>query len=181
MKIAQYRGKSLWPSRIIRWLTRGPYSHTAFLFDEQTATACRQLRREGCYLGNLEFQEAGAVVEAWDNGVRCVSSLSDQHTPGTEVDIFEFVEPLTLAEEKALVQEIVKELGKPYDWTDVTRFVTRIPGKTDGSKWFCSELVFELCRRIGRLLFAMTLAWEVSPVMVPRSIALRYLRSETTT
>lgn len=34
------------------------------------------------------------------------------------------------------------QMGCGYDWRNVLRFVTRIPGRENG-RWFCSELVFK--------------------------------------
>ena len=64
IKIIAYKGRSL-TSKAIKLLTRSEYSHVAFMFDD------------------------GSVVEAWDNhGLRKVSSISEQHSPNTEVDVF---------------------------------------------------------------------------------------------
>jgi uncharacterized protein YycO len=33
-------------------------------------------------------------------------------------------------------------IGQGYDWRNVFRFLTRIPGR-ENQRWFCSELVFK--------------------------------------
>jgi uncharacterized protein YycO len=148
MKIALYQGKSLL-SRAIRWQTRSIYSHAAFLLND------------------------GSVIEAWQPRVRHVESLSAQHTPGTTVDIFDFVDPLTRSESDRLEKLAMADLGIPYDYQSVFRFLTRERETAGGrKKLFCSEQVFSLCAGIDRHLLARTEAWRVPPDWIARSTRL---------
>jgi len=142
-------------SRVIRWLTRSDYSHVAVVLND------------------------GRVVEAWDSGVRIVDSLSDQHTPGTTVDLFEFDPPLTQGQEAAGERYLLGRIGKRYDWTGVFRFVTRRRG-SDANRDFCSELLDQTVQAMELTLFRQTQSWEIPPGWVPRSLALKFVRREVT-
>ena len=170
MKIANYQGKS-WISRVVRWVTRSVYSHTAFVFDEMSERAALELAKAGVDLPKLQFIHPGAVCEAWASGLRNVASLSSQHTPGTVVDIFSLVQPLSLTEEMTLVKAIHDDIGDAYDFKNVLRFVTRRPGSPDGD-WFCSEWVFQRFLDVNRAFLLRTAAWEVPPGWIARSLAL---------
>jgi len=175
MRIALYKGKSL-ISRAIREWTRSDYSHAAFLFDEQTERVARQLA-----LPKLKHNAAGSVVEAWHvGGVRNTASLSADHSRGTEVDVFEFIEPLTITQEEQLLWMLHDDIGKPYNFRHILKFLTRRDGK-DSGKLFCSEQVFDRTKRIGRELLARTEAWRVPPDWIPRSTTLRLFDTIITT
>jgi hypothetical protein len=175
MKIAQFRGVS-GVSRIIRFLTRGPYSHSAFVFDGQTEDVAMCMARQ---LNRMPFLNEGALVEAWLPCVRNVHSISSQHTPGTVVDLFDFNPLLTEAEEEKLLLILNGQIGTPYAVRDVLRFVTRRPGGETG-RLFCSELVFMDSFDIGRLLLAETQPWEVPPSWIQRSRSLKPAGTVTT-
>lgn len=132
-------------SRLIRWQTRSPYSHAAFLLDE------------------------GSVIEAWQPCVRHVKDLSTQHTPGTRVDIFAFADGLSPMEDMRLGSLLFADVGTPYDYRSIFRFMTR--EQRDGSKrrLFCSEQVYSRCAAIGRELLARTESWRVPPDWIARS------------
>jgi hypothetical protein len=186
VKIACYKGTSF-QSKAIRFLTRSEYSHAAFLFDEQTEDAVHELLRTyPARVNGIQHIYRGAVVEAWSPTVRSTFSLSREHTPGTQVDIFDFCAPFTrelwplrIDQEKDLVMALAAEIGTPYDWKDVFRFVTRRPGDLD-RRWFCSELVFAKCLAINRPLFERTKAWEVPPGWLPRSPYLKWTKTVIT-
>lgn len=172
MKIALYRGKSL-VSLMIRWITRSPYSHAAFALDGRSRFVLARLYEEGKAGKLAPFAwptnplarigaHAGPVVEAWSGGVRASGGLSTLHTPGTHVDLFKFKKPLDEDEERKLLLLIEGDVGDPYSYWNVLRFITRRPGSEDGS-WFCSELVFQRCKDIGRELLARKEAWAVPP------------------
>lgn len=155
MRIALYQGKSL-ISRLIRWQTRSPYSHAAFLLDD------------------------GNVIEAWVPCCREISptskvhspklvALSKQHTPGTRVDIFNFVCPLTREENQRLEWLARRDVGTPYDYRSIFRFVTRKRSSQQRRRLFCSEQVFARCEQIGRALLDRTEAWRVPPDWLARS------------
>lgn len=156
MRIALYQGKS-WISKLIRWQTRSKYSHAAFLLDDDT------------------------VIEAWQPCVRHVANLSAQHTPGTQVDIFNFVEPLTDAEKWRLECLARKDIGTPYDYRSIFRFLTRERPPGIDAKLFCSEQVFLRCHNLGRFLLANTEAWRVPPDWLSRSPLLFLQESIITT
>ena len=155
--IALYRGKSR-ISRGIRWQTRGPYSHAAWLCSD------------------------GSVYESWHRGgVVHSESVGSIHTPGTEVDLF------AVQVDNAQVERFLEsQLGKHYDWRAIMGFVSRCPQLADEQdKWFCSELVFAACAFAGVGLFRLgkpepVRAWEVSPSKLAWSNELIYQRREIT-
>lgn len=150
MKFACYQGTS-WVSKAIRFLTRSQYSHVAVILRDTS------------------------VIEAWHEGkgVRIVRNLSEQHTPGTVVDVYAFIDPLTQDQERAAEDFLRHQIGKKYDFRAVFRFVTKKRSKRD-NRWFCSELATQAAMTAGRALFSSTEAWEVPPDWVPRSLALRF-------
>jgi uncharacterized protein YycO len=118
MKILAYHGKSI-ISKLIRFQTRSQYSHIAFELPD------------------------GTVIEAGiSRGVSHSESFRTLHKPGTKVEVFNVGVDLRVnhevnfdkAKEFALAQ-----VGKPYDFRSVFRFVSRVPA-TENGKWFCSEL-----------------------------------------
>jgi hypothetical protein len=156
MRIALYQGISL-ISRLIRWQTRSKYSHAAFLLDDDS------------------------VIEAWTPCVRHVKSLSAQHTPGTRVDIFSHAEPLSLAAQHRLLCLLQDDIGIPYDYQAIFRFLTRQrPPHWIRRRLFCSEQVFQRCQSIGRPLLFRTEAWRVPPDWLARSPVL-YLQETIVT
>lgn len=148
MKFACYKGTS-WISKAIRWITRSEYSHVAVILRDTS------------------------VIEAWDSGVRIVRNLSEQHSPGTIVDVYSFMTPLTAEQCKAAEDFLRDQIGKHYDWKSVLRFVTKRKSKRD-DHWFCSELATQAAMNAGRALFASTEPWEVPPDWIPRSLALKF-------
>lgn len=137
--VACYKGKSLM-SKAIMWLNWDVYSHVALI------------------------TERGTVIEAWGEGffqgsVREVPFLWSQHKPGTDVDVFEpiDIEPWQCAMVEAMARS---QVGKPYDWRGVFRFLSRSTPSVDGA-WFCSELVaaafaaakFPLLNRVPQKIF----------------------------
>ena len=173
IQIAAYQGTSF-VSRLIRWQTRSCYSHIAVRFTEDI-----WVNRGG---GRESLINAGAVIEAWKGGVRLVPTLSASHTPGTRVDLLEFVNPLTYAEEQAVAAFLLSQVGKGYDYLAIIRFLTREPmNYWNKKKWFCSELTFESSLTAGRDLLARIPAWKVPPAWVPMSPLLKYAGREITT
>lgn len=145
-RIALYRGTSF-ESRVIRWVTRSVYSHAAFLLAD------------------------GSVIEAWANGVQHSPNISSLHSPGTRVDVFRFTDPLDAQKGAGLVELLMTDIGRPYDYKDVFRFITRRAGNPNG-RVFCSELVAQRCKDVGRPLFRDTEPWRVPPDWIARTIAL---------
>jgi hypothetical protein len=145
MRIVLYEGIGR-VSRAIRWITSSRFSHAAFLLDDDS------------------------VIEAWVPCVRHVSSLSEQHTPGTTVQIMEFAEPLSADENRALQYLAFGDLGIPYDFFGCVHFLTRQKeDKWDAGKIFCSRQVYSRTEKIGRPLLARTLDYQVAPGLIWRS------------
>ncbi len=170
MRIALYQGKS-WVSRVIRWLTRGRYSHAAWLLDD------------------------GTVMEAWTpGGFRHVGAghgdiiqgLSARHTPGTVVDIYAFDPPLSDRQQIMLDILVRSDLGKAYDWRMVLKFlplpwVNRNRQSVDELKAvFCSEEVCDRAEAVGRTLLRAK-PFEIAPSQVAWATGLRFEQRVTTT
>lgn len=117
MRLVFYKGKGL-ISRLIRWQTRGQYSHVGVQLPD------------------------GTVMEAWHvGGVRHNAGLGTAHELGTEVDVF-LVEHLTKTETGRVIDFMRTKLGHGYDFRSVARFLSRQDEREeDRDKWFCSELV----------------------------------------
>jgi hypothetical protein len=172
IQIAAYRGKSL-VSKLIRWQTRSIYSHIAVRFADDVWVK----------LGDREkYIHAGNVIEAWQKGgVALHGGIGTVHTPGTRVDYYDFVTPLTDYEFHAVAGFLIRQLGKAYDWRAVVRFLTREPVEHwTRRRWFCSELAFEACLTAGRNLLERTDAWRVPPDWLPRSPLLKSAGHEIT-
>lgn len=153
--IAAYKGLSFWPSKLIRIMHRAEYSHVAWVDDDTEE-----------------------VFEAWNGGVRRTPSIHHQHTPGTPVDLFR-VEGQQHYHTTALRQFHIAQVGKPYDWKGVMRFVTR--GREDEpenpSDWFCSRLLMCAHRMVGLPLLARVEDWKVFPGEVTYSPRLHLVKS----
>jgi uncharacterized protein YycO len=54
------------------------------------------------------------------------------------------------------------QLGMPYDYWSVARFVTKKPARENG-KWFCSEVVHKMLADAGTRLLLRIPSAEVSP------------------
>ena len=145
--IGLYKGKSLL-SRAIQWQTRSEYSHASWIFDNQ------------------------CVIEAWQGGVRKTPHFCCGHTPGTVIELWDFVDPLTETERAQIARFLLAQVGHPYDYFGVLKFVSRRRARSDEA-WFCSELVFEACLSAGRRLLNGVESWQVYPGMLPMSPMLR--------
>jgi uncharacterized protein YycO len=147
MKLAFYKGKSI-TSRLIRWKTRGEYSHVAVIFDD------------------------GRVLEAWQgtNSVRWIKSLSDGHTPGTEVVIFDIDAPVN---EEAALKFAESQIDKPYGYRTILKFLTNTSGDNKDA-WICSEIALAICIAGGAPLLARVDAYKISPVTLSWSPLLKF-------
>lgn len=162
MKLAFYKGKSL-TSQLIKFQSRGVYSHVAFLL------------------------ENGTVIEAWqDGGVLHNASLGMRHSPGTEVDIFD-LPAMETYQKRALMHFLNEQLGKKYDFRGVFRFLSlpRIfnrldPMADDVTRWFCSELAFAATNHAGIPLLARVRQDKVSPAVLSYSTQLTYVKTVLT-
>lgn len=138
-RILLSRGRGL-ISTLIRWQTRGEYSHAAIL-----------------------YPDGETIIEAWQgDGVR-----KKKITDWKDVDTFA-VTNITAEQWKAAIELAEHQLGKGYDYWAIIRFISRgiMP---DNDKWFCSELVMHVLRAFGVNLFLRIEPWAVSPGMLNNS------------
>lgn len=138
-----FRGTGLL-SWLIRWQTRGTYSHAALLMTD------------------------GRIVESWPGiGVR-VRHVSNWRG----IDAFS-VPRLSAAEWDRAIAFALNEVGCGYDWCGVIRFISRRHLPYHPNDWFCSELVFEALKHGGLELLKRIPADEVSPQMLSLSPLLK--------
>lgn len=122
---------------VIRWQTRGDYGHAA-------------LRLRSGEVIEAQFR-AGVVVREFDenDGAQAfdVPDLND--------------------EQADLVEKFARDqVGKPYDWLGVLRFISRRPERRWQDSWFCSELVFACFQAGGIDLLRDIQPWKVSPTHI---------------
>ena len=154
--LALYQGVGL-VSRVHRWLMWSDYSHGALI---QQAAGGGGLNR----------------IEAWaaTNEVREVHNLSEGYEKGTKIDLFEFRFALSETEEAELWRLARKEVGKKYDFKGVFSFLLR-RRMQDCDKWFCFELMAEVCKRAGRMLVGLP-SWKVAGNLIAGSVTLKFAR-----
>ena len=175
IQIAAYRGIGL-ISAGIKLATYSRYSHIGIYFSADM---------EVFECGRTHQIAAGNVIEAWQGGVKLSASLSERHTKGTPVDLFSFKTPLTERQEQLGAQFLIQQLGKPYDYINVVRFlpiVRALVPKPAPSVWtrshvFCSELGLEFSIHAGRTLLERCDSWQVPPRDLPRSPLLMFDRT----
>jgi uncharacterized protein YycO len=138
-----YRGRG-WGGRLITWQTRSPYSHAAVCFDD--GTIVESLQGRGVIARPYGPEDVSAETYRV-GGLRFAQLVHGRHW-------------------------LWEQIGKPYDYLAILRFVTR-RRHDDHARWFCSELVFEFAAQMGVRLLERTEAWEVSPGMLARSPLLR--------
>lgn len=140
-RILLFRGKGI-ISATIRWQTRSPYSHVGIL------------------------TPWGTVIEAWHIGGVREKRLVDW----TNVNAYRI--PSATANE---LQEAVLfargQVGKPYDFLSIVRFISRRGGHdySRASKWFCSELVHCAFAKAGLPLLSERMG---AGTFSPRDIAM---------
>lgn len=120
--LALYRGRSFWPSKLIEFRTWCPWSHVAHISDID-----------------------GVCYEAWKHGVRAVASYKMDHDKGTKIDLFQIKDSARRIQvEEDAIKFLKTQLGKPYDWPGVFRFVTRGNERDQHNppSWFCFRLEF---------------------------------------
>lgn len=125
--------------QLIRWQTRGSYSHVAVLFD-----------RHDLY----ESVKWAGVIQ------RCLEE-HDYEADWLRLDGWR-------AFESRMRHIAVSRLGQPYDWRAIIRFVDRRRWYRNDA-WFCSEFGYSLATSSGVQLFRSTKPWEVSPNILFRS------------
>ena len=134
-KVLLFHGRGV-ISSLIRWQTRGQYSHAAFLLPD------------------------GQILESWQgDGVR-LKTLSDYRG----IDVYE-IPGMTPAQWAIAIEWALAQVGKKYDYWSIIRFVSRrkLPAN---DKLFCSELLFAACALAGYNLFERIEASAVSPSLL---------------
>jgi len=150
--ILAYKGKSFWPSKCIEWMNWSDYSHVSWLNRDNT------------------------VTEAWAPKVRNVPDLDSGHSNGTPIDIFDI--PIMTESQRDIIEAYLKnQIGLKYDWAGVFKFLPRITSAHTNNKWFCSELIFEACKKANLNLLKRIPPYKVYPGMVVISPLLTYVRT----
>lgn len=149
MDILAYKGTSFWPSKLIEWFNRSEYSHVSIRDDD------------------------GSEYEAWPPKFQHVKKWGSNHTKGTVVDIFETKIPLTEEEKMALRVWLESQIGKPYDWRGVFRFLSRT-NRGDEGELFCSEATHLGFSIINIFLQERIISYKVYPGMITISPLLRF-------
>lgn len=149
--ICLYHGTGLIGSAI-RWQTRGPYSHAAWM--------CRD----------------GSAIEAWHlGGVQHSVSPFALQSAGTRMDVFS-VKGISSRQMDAVEDFLREMVGCRYDWLGVVRFLSGV-NRNNWDRWFCSELVAEACEFAGRPVLEAE-AWKLSPSTLAWSTELRQMWSQ---
>jgi hypothetical protein len=157
--VAAYRGIGA-ISRAIRFQTRSRWSHVGLLWAQGSDPSL--------------WPVDGQLIEAWHKGgVRLLPGAWVDHDPRTAIDIFGLPEMAPTAQAAAW-RFAVLQVGNPYDFRNVFRFVSRRTPSEDG-KWFCSELVAASCEYAGYPLLRRLPPAATSPAMVVWSPRLDYL------
>lgn len=155
LTICLHRGESV-IGKLIRWQTRGGYSHASMILPDGYFIEAREFIGVRALFGGLVAQ------------------------PGEKVDTFRI--RISTEQEAKIAEFLRKQLGKPYDYSAVARFVSRRKaGRSSSEKWFCSELVFAACLYADVILLRDTQPWEVSPSMLARSPLLEPIAQNITT
>jgi uncharacterized protein YycO len=139
-------------SRLIRWFSRSHYSHVSVWFVDLTDP------HGGVVLESLE---PAGVREIPADGYRAARQAG-------RIALYTYRDPLTPDERARFLDFMREQLGSPYDWAGVFRFITRRRHAHDEA-WFCSEIVAHASLAAGRPLLMQTEPWEVKPADIPRS------------
>jgi hypothetical protein len=123
MKMAFFKTENI-RDVLIACFTFGPYSHSEFLFS------------------NGECFSATPVGNA---GVRLAPAASVL----TDLSKWDFLElPINAEQESNLRTWCNGEVGCPYDWNDVFRFILKFLPE-DPNAWFCSEICLAGLQQVG--------------------------------
>jgi len=123
MKMAFYKARyGSWVDYVVAFLTWGPYSHVEFVFSD-----------------GMWFSSSGR-----DGGVR-YKQIEPKELHWDYLDL-----PLSDKDEAKLREWCDGEVGREYDWKEVSRFVFGWLG-SDDSRWFCSEIVLAGLQQVGFL------------------------------
>lgn len=130
---------------IVKWQSRSHYSHAALLIPGTNRVL------ESYPLHGVRERELTA--KDWE-----------------KIHAYE-VTGMTAKQWEGAVQFCTSQLGMPYDWRSVFKFMTRTPARENG-KWFCSELVFKAIEKTYLRLLNMS-AEYVNPGHLSASTHLR--------
>lgn len=146
-------------SRLIRLQTRDTWTHAALVFrsSDDVLTLYEARERHGVIRrrwGHFGYPDRGYIVRV----------LADPRV-------------LDAGGIQTMRRFLDRQVGAGYDYRQVFRFVTRIPGvhRSSVDRWFCSELVYAAFRSAGVELLTHTAAHEVTPGLLARTPALRTL------
>ena len=114
---------------LVKWQSRSHYSHAAILIPGTN-------RVIESYPGR-GVRERELTAKDWE-----------------KIHAYE-VSNMTAKQWEGAVQFCTAQLGLPYDWRSVFKFMTRTPAKENG-KWFCSELVFKAIEKTYLSLLHMS-------------------------
>lgn len=135
-RVALFNGDGV-VSWFIKKQTRSKYSHAALLLPGTTNQVIESREFKGVRLHTLD--ESDYRLIDWF----AIPSMSD-------------------ADYEAAINLFKGQLGMPYDYWSVARFVTKKPARENG-KWFCSEAVHKMLADAGTRLLARIPSAEVSP------------------
>jgi hypothetical protein len=156
MKILLFCGTTL-VSKLIRWQSRGPYSHAAMLFEGVLYEA-----REGVGVHRIIIQSSAEVKLKMPKGYG-------------QYDTFRIDYPALNTE--SILSFLMDQLGKKYDYGSVLRFISRRQAnRRDSGKWFCSEMCVAAVQQGGLNLLERIEPWAVSPAMLAYSPFLKQVQ-----
>ena len=148
MIICLHRGSGFIGS-LIKWQTRGKYSHASILITPKEIVESREFK-------------GVRMVDIYEKDK--IDFFHVQANPSQQEKILKFLESIST---------------KKYDYRQVFRFITRMrEAKGTQDKYFCSELVFDSLQQAGIDLFINTEGWEVSPHLISRSPILKQVQYE---
>lgn len=139
-------------SRLIKFRTWGPKSHTAFRLNDDD------------------------VIEAWHTplptGAVRATPLIERLSyldEGEYIDFFDIIEDF----DEYIAETFIRDqIGKPYDYSAIYNFISR-KEYNNHDRWFCSELVFATIARAGLLLLNAPMH-KVSPSLIEWSPFLKW-------
>lgn len=141
-RIALFRGTGI-VSWLIKTQTRSEYSHAALV------------------LPNTIDQ----IIEAREFAGVQVKTLTEHDM--RSVDYYA-IPDMTDQEYDLAIKAAYAELGKPYDYWSVARFISKRPARENG-KWFCSEFVHKMLADVGHRLLHRIPSAEVAPAWLSYS------------
>lgn len=147
IEIGLYKRNNL-VSKIIRFLTRGQYSHSAIKINNFV----------------FEAKEFNRVCESTDWIIK----------KGDSIDIYAIEIPSS--EKLKLANFLGQQIGKKYDYMMVLGFLFFVTSEKRRSrgKWFCSELIFAALKKINVIILNNVEAWKVHPSELSYSPLLKY-------